>query len=195
MNDDQPNAFARGLNYAKHTIAEWKDDAAFRPDPDGLDAEGARRVDEKRQYAEGVLYGLRDKRTLAEEIATLADARRNCATMVPYNQEWFDKHDDALNDIARNVLPSGAGIDRGTIIDKEKSTFTKIVLYASFHHMNEAGYYDGWTDHTIVVVPTFLGLSVTVKGRNRNDIKELLEEVYQQALEAEYEREVPDVRN
>ena len=59
---------------------------------------------------------------------------------------------------------------------------SRIVLECSFHHMNEAGYYDSWTEHRITVRPTFDSLDIHISGRNRNDIKEYLHEVYALAL-------------
>lgn len=79
-------------------------------------------------------------------------------------------------------LPSGSGLDRGTKIDLDRSRADRIVLIAPFHHMNEHGHYDGWTDHVIIVRPAFGGIQVDVRGRNRNGIKDYLAEVYHHAL-------------
>lgn len=49
--------------------------------------------------------------------------------------------------------------------------------------MNDAGYYDGWTEHTITVTPAFIGgFELSISGRNRNDIKDYISEVFNQAL-------------
>lgn len=91
-----------------------------------------------------------------------------------------------LDDIEEN-LPSGSGIDCGTKINRERSTSERIILSTSFHHMNDGGMYDGWTEHTITVEPSLLfGLNIKISGRNRNDIKDYLADVYREALEAEY---------
>jgi hypothetical protein len=50
--------------------------------------------------------------------------------------------------------------------------------------MDENGYYDGWTEHRITIRAEFGGISVNVSGRNRNDIKDYLHEVYHHALSA-----------
>lgn len=81
----------------------------------------------------------------------------------------------------RQLLPSGAGLDSGTSIDAT-STIDRIVLNTSFHHMNDAGYYDGWTDHKIIIKPEFDGLQISIGGRNRNQIKEYLHETFCHAL-------------
>lgn len=120
--------------------------------------------------------------TVAQRIAHLIEARANCAKTG--NTEWYGKHGDALDALERE-LPSGSGIDCGTKIDREKTTATRIVLTAEFHHMNENGMYDGWTSHRITVTPTFHGIDVRVTGRNRNQINEYLGDVYYHALVAE----------
>lgn len=99
--------------------------------------------------------------TVAQRIAHLVAARANCAKTG--NTEWYGKHSDALDAIERE-LPSGSGIDDGTKIDRNKTTATRIVLIAGYHHMNENGMYDGWTSHRITITPTFDGIDVRVTG-------------------------------
>lgn len=75
--------------------------------------------------------------------------------------------------------PSGSGIDCGTKTDLNDWDGRKIVFYASFHHMNDSGYYDGWTEHVFTVYPSLLwGFDMKISGPNRNDIKEYLNDVY-----------------
>jgi len=100
-----------------------------------------------------------------------------------------------LDDI-EDELPSGSGIDQGTKVDRERSTADKIILFTSFHHMSEHGYYDGWTEHAIIIRPSLLyGFTVDVKGRDRNDIKDYLGDVYRCALEATYAYPVREAVN
>lgn len=81
--------------------------------------------------------------------------------------------------IAKNELPSGSGIDCGTKIDLDASNRNKLVLLAAYHHMNESGMYDGWTEHRIIVVPDLAsGFTLNITGRNRNGIKEYLYDTY-----------------
>lgn len=84
--------------------------------------------------------------------------------------------------IERNLLPSGAGIDNGTKIDRDKSTEDKLVLSCGYHHMNDVGMYDGWTEHVITILPSFSGITISVSGRNRNDIKDYLAETFDYTL-------------
>jgi hypothetical protein len=81
--------------------------------------------------------------------------------------------------------PSGSGIDNGTVLLKD-STSEKLIFQVSFHHMNEVGYYDGWTEHTATVKPSLAyGFTLRLSGSNRNGIKEYLEEIYQEWLDSE----------
>lgn len=74
--------------------------------------------------------------------------------------------------------PSGSGIDNGTKLDETKSGQAKLVFTFGYHHMNEHGFYDGWTDHTAVVTPSFNGFNLKITGRDRNQIKDYLYDVY-----------------
>jgi hypothetical protein len=121
---------------------------------------------------------------LYKAIDNAVTARLNC--IKSNNQEWLDKWTYTINEI-ESILPSGSGIDSGTIINLEKSKHNKIVLETSFHHMDDNGYYDGWTEHTITVTPDFLNdFVMSISGRNRNDIKEYLYQTYDIALCEDY---------
>lgn len=120
------------------------------------------------------------KTTLIAEIANLCQARHNCIERG--NTEWQSKHVQRLAEIEKALLPSGSGIDSGTKIDYEASNQDKVVLNASFHHMNDGGYYDGWTEHVITVTPAFSGVNIRISGRDRNEIKDYLHEVYSLCL-------------
>lgn len=98
-------------------------------------------------------------------------------------------HPEWVADAKRNLqklaaeLPSGSGLDNGTGIDVDASRPDKIVLLTAFHHMNEDGMYDGWTEHKITVKPSFVfGLDIAISGRDRNEIKEYLAQAFDHAL-------------
>lgn len=118
---------------------------------------------------------------LYQLLAQALVAHANCVKS--NNGEWQDRWTDRIDQMER-MLPSGAGIDSGTTIDRDASSGEKLVLRTQYHHMNDGGYYDGWTDHTVTVRPSFDGIDVSVSGRNRNDIKDYLHEVYSVALSA-----------
>ena len=119
-----------------------------------------------------------------QQLASLVTARENCAKSG--NDVWFDKHEEAIETIVNNYMPSGSGFDSGTKIDLDKSTGDKLVFTTSYHHMNDGGYYDGWTDHTVTVKPSLLhGFTLNISGRDRNDFKDYAYDVFQIALYAD----------
>jgi hypothetical protein len=131
------------------------------------------------------------EQTLIQAMASALVARAVCEAKVsayPRDKrgslpetEWLNKWTGYLKDLEAE-LPSGSGIDSGSAIDLDRSTGARIVIGADYHHMDGGGSYDGWTEHTIIVTPAFDGIEIHVTGRNRNDIKEYLAEVYQYAL-------------
>lgn len=122
--------------------------------------------------------------TLLQDIASTVDAYKRCRENPEQYGEWEARHLEAIRGFERNELPSGSGIDSGTKIDIERCTPYRVVLTAGFHHMNKDGMYDGWTEHTITVTPSFSGMDITISGRNRNDIKEYLHDVFYWTLAA-----------
>ncbi len=119
-------------------------------------------------------------RKLYQHLASSVQARLNCAASG--NAEWLQKHSDNILSAVHYLMPSGSGIDGGTILDLISQSPNRLVFYCSFHHMDEGGY-DGWTDHTIIVTPDLAhGFDLRVTGRDRNEIKDYLAEVYHAAL-------------
>lgn len=115
-------------------------------------------------------------------------ARKNCEDKRnKVGEEWFDRWSNLIEQIEQNHLPSGSGFDCGTKVDIEKSNVGKIVLVTSYHHMNQNGMYDGWTEHTITVKPSFTGFDMKISGRDRDGLKEYMHEVFYSALSAECE--------
>ena len=118
-----------------------------------------------------------------QELAALLQARKNCEDRMSSEQEsnigatreWVNKHSENINKIMK-LAPSGSGIDSGIKLD-DKSNSEKLVFYFGFHHMNENGMYDGWTEHTAIITPCFGGINIKITGRNRNDIKDYLYDV------------------
>lgn len=111
-------------------------------------------------------------------LASALDAKKRCD-----NLEWFERWDDRISHLVRKHMPSGSGFDSGTTLDEDRSTADRLVFATSFHHMNEAGGYAGWTEHTVTVRPSLIhGFHLTIGGRNRNDIKDYIAEVFGQCL-------------
>ena len=121
-----------------------------------------------------------------QAIASKIEAMRNCNASG--NGEWFTRHHDAIDNIVREYMPSGSGFNAGTQFDACEHVDNKrerLEFVTAFHHMNADGYYDGWTDHRVIVTPALSrGFDIRVTGRNRNDIKEYIAEVFHSALSA-----------
>ena len=103
------------------------------------------------------------------------------------NTEWQAKWKEQIKE-AMEDFPHGSGFDNGTKIDLDKSNDDRLVFTTAFHHMNEAGMYDGWTEHTITVVPSLgLDFHLKISGRDRNQIKEYIAEMFQSCLNEDTE--------
>jgi hypothetical protein len=114
-------------------------------------------------------------------IARGVQAYQNCVDSG--NAAWVEKHATRVEALVREHMPSGSGVDSGTHILWSKSTSDKLVFSTSFHHMDDHGMYDGWTEHTVTVKASLgFELDVKVGGRDRNDIKDYLREVFDDAL-------------
>lgn len=57
-----------------------------------------------------------------------------------------------------------------------------LVLYVSYHYMDEFGYHDVNTDHTIYVRPTLMGIQISVCGKNKNFIKGYIKDAFDNFL-------------
>ncbi|MFZ3215660.1 MAG: hypothetical protein WA192_06335 [Candidatus Acidiferrales bacterium] len=124
------------------------------------------------------------QRKIYQHIASALQAMENCRKTG--NAEWIAKHGDTISYIVTNHMPSGCGIDSGIKFDYNASKPNRLVFHTSFHHMDQNGYYDGWSDHTIIVTPDLAsGFDIRVIGRDRNDVKNYLGEMYHHALSAE----------
>ncbi len=115
---------------------------------------------------------------LASTIAAIENCRKSC------NAEWMVKHEATLADLMAH-MPSGSGFDCGTKLD-ETSTFEKIIFNTAYHHMDEHGGYDGWTEHTVTVTSSLIfGFTTKISGKDRNGIKEYIGEVFESILSNE----------
>jgi hypothetical protein len=71
--------------------------------------------------------------------------------------------------------PWGSGFDRGTHLEIADQKGGQLRFDTAFHHLNDNGTYDGWTEHTVTVKPSLAWcFELKVGGRNRNDIKEYI---------------------
>ena len=115
-------------------------------------------------------------------VASALQAYENCQNMenlTPWESIWLDRLEKELP----AFLPSGSGFDAGSTLDIDVSSPEKLVFLTSFHHMNEHGSYDVWTDHKITVKPSLVhGFILSVSGSNRNDIKSYIHETFNYLL-------------
>lgn len=118
---------------------------------------------------------------LYKRLARDFDAYLNC--IKSGNAEWKERWQDDIEQACDNYLPSGSGFDSGTTFDFDASRKDRLVFHTSYHHMDESGYYDGWSEHDIVITPSLaMDFDIVVKGRNRNEIKDYIGELMVGAL-------------
>ncbi len=123
---------------------------------------------------------------LYQELASIVQAMQNCAAKSLQSTDWQQRHAHVADYLARNMLPSGSGFDSGSRVDVDASRPDCLVLTTEFHHMNNGGFYDGWTSHTVRVRPSLIyGITLTVSGRDRNAIKDYIHEAFDTALREE----------
>ncbi len=109
------------------------------------------------------------------ELSNIFQAYKSCLAS---NNDFSVKHEERINKILEN-LPHGSGIDSGVKFLWDLSKPDKLIFSLGYHHLNENGYYDGWTEHKLTVVPAFLnGYDMKISGINRNDIKDYLGDLF-----------------
>lgn len=124
-----------------------------------------------------------------QKLASKLIALENCVKS--NNSEWEQKHNDAIDAIVKTG-PSGSGWDLGTKLMRDSSNDSKLVFHGGYHHMNDGGMYDGWTEHTIIVKPSLaFGITLRVTGHDRNDIKDYLTELFDCWLNSEVTDNLP----
>lgn len=118
---------------------------------------------------------------LYQMLAHCVLARQNC--IEHKNDLWIPKHTESIRDLVHKHMPSGSGWDMGTTLDLSGSKPDRLVFNGSYHHMDSNGFYDGWTDHAVIVTPSLVhDINIRITGRNRNDVKEYLHQWFHEAL-------------
>ncbi len=116
------------------------------------------------------------KKINLSKLAASFAAFQNC--IKSNNQEWKNRHEDTINEMLEN-LPHGSGLDGKMQLDWDNSTSEKLVFYFEFHHMDNNGYYCGWTEHNLTVTPSFkFGYDMRISGKDKNQIKEYLYQLF-----------------
>lgn len=115
--------------------------------------------------------------TMAAAFASVQEALDNCKKSG--NTEWLERWRLRFAKLVDHVPTwSGMPLEPSDV----EVTSAAIRYEVSYHHMNDTGYYDGWTEHTVVVRPAFESVDVRVSGRNRQDVKELIHEAVNYAF-------------
>lgn len=101
------------------------------------------------------------------------------------NEEWIKRHNDRIESIVKEYMPYGSGFDCGTAFDDDNSKPERLIFTTQFHHMNDCGMYDGWTEHKVIVTPSFFGPNIQVTGVNRNGVKDYIADIFNDALSSD----------
>lgn len=117
---------------------------------------------------------------LVRQFAAAFIAMGNCEKSG--NLEWRAIWESALDSLAADHLPSGSGFDSGSRFVADESRPDRLIFATSFHHMNDSGFYDGWTEHRVIVTPEFAGFDLKVTGRDKRGIKEYIGDSFYAAL-------------
>jgi len=119
------------------------------------------------------------KKPLYQCIASVIDSKNNCE--LSGNTEWKLNWEKVLSHIEKEILPSGAGFDRGTDIILTPNQDT-LVLETAYHFMDEHGGYDGWEDLNITVKPSLIhGITLEITG-NCRDAEDYIHDVFNDLL-------------
>ena len=115
-----------------------------------------------------------------QKLAGLVNAYHNCVKS--NNTTWMNNHEDSINEICKE-LPHGSGIDGKCEIQLENCKDDKLVFFVEFHHMDNNGYYAGWTEHNVIITPSLqFGFNIKITGKNHNDIKTYLMDVFSEVF-------------
>lgn len=88
--------------------------------------------------------------------------------------------------LLQELLPIGNGIEKECVI-LLKSTEKRIVIDTAYWHPNDSYETSRWTDHQIVITPSFEGeINIRITGKNENNVKDYLHHIFHEALMKEY---------
>lgn len=74
------------------------------------------------------------------------------------------RYEDEINDIVKEHLPSGSGIDSGCEVILEQSSADVIHIEVPYHHMDESGMYWGWVHYLVIARASLMyGIDVEVE--------------------------------
>jgi hypothetical protein len=126
------------------------------------------------------------QKPLYSKIASALQAYNNCIksdALHPREAIWLAR----LTNL-KDILPAGSGFNSGSYLDIDASTPDKLVFVTSFHYMNDSGYYDSRSDHTVIVTPSLIfGFNTRISGVNQKGIKEYIHERFCEVLSQDFD--------
>jgi hypothetical protein len=79
-------------------------------------------------------------------------------------------------------LPHGSGFDNGVSLSSESEP-EKLIFDFEFHHMDEYGFYTGWTSHRLVVTPSLeWGFTLELSGGG-DDFNDYISDLFYEVLD------------
>lgn len=119
------------------------------------------------------------------KLKLISHIAKNCDWHKQVNEAFRPECEDRIGRL-EYLLPRGFGVDSGCTIDVENSSSDKVIINFSWHHLNQDGYYDGWTDHKLIVKPKLWNdFDMRITGSNRNGIKDYLYDLFDSYLKME----------
>lgn len=126
-------------------------------------------------------------------LALLCQRYHNLHRQPELRREMEEHCEEEAHRLVREYMPSGSGFDAGTELVIDVCDASTLVFKTAFHHMDEHGGYDGWSEHKVKVTAEFGGFDIYVGGRDRNQIKDYIAETFHYALSQEVGyRALPD---
>lgn len=123
-----------------------------------------------------------------EDMSRTIEAYQNC--LKSNNTDWEEKHEEHIQELI-NKLPHGSGIDGKWVINYDK--YEVIELGNFYHAMDENGFYVGYIDFTVKIVPSLaFGCKIKIIGNfgKRQDIKEYLRDILSYDINQEIKGEM-----
>ena len=128
-----------------------------------------------------------DKDKIYKRLAKIANSRLRCLNSIKFPQE-IENYENEINNIMKNSLPHGSGIDNGCSFNYDKSHNNRLVINSAYHCMNENGYYDGWVDFIVVLTPDLeLDYTLNIRGNfgKYNHVKDYLYQIFHNSFDQE----------
>lgn len=101
--------------------------------------------------------------------------------------QGYKRNVEEVERLCKAFMPSGSGFDIGTAFAFADSKPSRLIFNTSFHHMNEVGMYDGWTEHRVTVIAEHDGFDIVVGGINKRGIKDYIADEFQRSLNVKIE--------